>query len=210
MNVTDADRAYRLILEKIIKAEMEPGSLIQEPVLMDSLGLGRTPIREALKRLQVEKFVTVSPRRGMFVTPIAITDINHIYEVRMELEALVIRLAANRATPDQVRQLETLVEEENLKNLQTPYAIMDLDRKFHFLSYEASQNQYLQADLTRYYYMSQRIWYYGIGTMKLMEIGIQEHVEIVSAIKSSDTDRAEIAIREHISSFQKNIKEHLV
>lgn len=131
-SLTDADRAYKLILEKIIRAEMEPGSLIQEPVLMDSLGLGRTPIREALKRLQVERFVTVSPRRGIFVTPIEIRDINHIYEVRMELEALVIRLAANRATPEQIAQLEAMVDEQNLNSLQTPYEVMDLDRGFHF------------------------------------------------------------------------------
>jgi len=209
-NLTDADRAYVLILDKIIRAEMEPGSLIQEPVLMDSLGLGRTPIREALKRLQVEHFVTVSPRRGMFVTPIAIRDINHIYEVRMELEALVIRLAAERATPEQVYQLEVLVDEENLERLQTPYEIMDLDRKFHFLSYEASQNQFLQADLKRYYFMSQRIWYYGLSTMKPIEIGIQEHVEIVAAIRAGNPQMAEDAIRKHISNFQKNIKEHLV
>jgi len=209
-SLTDADRAYKLILEKIIRAEMEPGSLIQEPILMDSLGLGRTPIREALKRLQVERFVTVSPRRGIFVTPIEIRDINHIYEVRMELEALVIRLAADRATPEQIAQLEAMVDEENLNSLQTPYEVMDLDRGFHFLSYEASQNQYLQADLKRYYFMSQRIWYYGLRTMKLIEIGIREHVDIVSAIKAGDSQRAEKAIRTHISNFQQNIKEHLV
>ncbi len=209
-SLTDADKAYHLILDKIIKAEMEPGSLIQEPGLMDELGLGRTPIREALKRLQVEQFVTVSPRRGMFVTPIAIRDINHIYEVRMELEALVIRLAVGRATPDQLDQFELLVDEKQLKNLETPYEIMDLDRRFHFLSYEASQNQYLQADLKRYYFMSQRIWYYGLATMKPIEIGIQEHIEIVSAIKDGDENRAEAAIRKHIVNFQKNIKEHLI
>lgn len=209
-NLTDADKAYALILDKIIKADMEPGSLIQERVLMDSLSLGRTPIREALKRLQVEHFIMVSPRRGMFVTPIAIRDINYIYEVRMELEALVIGLAAQRATPEQVEQLEALVDEENLRRLNTPYEIMDLDREFHFLSYQASQNHFLQADLKRYYFMSQRIWYYGLSTMKPIEIGIREHVDIVAAIKKGNTQLAEDAIRKHISNFQKNIKEHLV
>jgi DNA-binding GntR family transcriptional regulator len=209
-NLTDADKAYALILDKIIKAEMEPGSLIQEPVLMDDLGLGRTPIREALKRLQVEHFVMVSPRRGMFVTPIAIRDINYIYEIRIELEILVIRLAVQRATPEQVDRLESLVDEENLKHLDSPYAIMDLDREFHFLIYEASQNHFLQADLKRYYYMSQRIWYYGLSSMKPIEIGIREHSEIVAAIKAGDSQRALDAIREHIYNFQKNIKEHLV
>ena len=209
-NLTDAGRAYALILDKIIKAEMEPGSLIQEPVLMDSLGFGRTPIREALKRLQVEHFVTVSPRRGMFVTPIAIRDINHIYEVRMELEALVIRLAVERASPEQVSQLQALVDEENLAHLQTPNEIMDLDREFHFLSYEASQNQFLIADLKRYYFMSQRIWFYGLSTMKTIEISIREHVDIVAAIRDGNSQVAEDAIKKHISNFQKNIKDYLV
>jgi DNA-binding GntR family transcriptional regulator len=208
--LTDADKAYQIILDKIIKAEMAPGSLIQEPVLMESLGLGRTPIREALKRLQVEHFVTVSPRRGMFVTPIAIRDINHIYEVRMELEALVIRLAVQRVTPEQLVQLEDLVNQDSLKSLTTADVIMELDRTFHFLVYQASQNQYLMADLMRYYFMSQRIWYYGLSTMKPIEIGIFEHVEIVKAIKAGSSELAEAAIRKHISNFQKNIKELLV
>lgn len=210
MQGTDAEKAYNLILNKIIKAEMEPGSLIQERVLMDTLGYGRTPIREALKRLEVERFVNVSPRRGMFVAPIDIVDINQIYAVRMELEALVIRLAVQNATPGQIAELEALVDEEVLDGLESPYEIMELDRKFHFKTYAVSQNKFLQADLKRYYFMSQRIWYHGLGAMKPMDIGIQDHIDIVVAIKARDTKGAEEAICKHISNFQKNIKLHLI
>jgi DNA-binding GntR family transcriptional regulator len=210
MQGTDADKAYHLILDKIIKAEMQPGSLIQERLLMDTLGYGRTPIREALKRLEVERFVNVSPRRGMFVAPIDIIDINQIYAVRMELEALVIRLTVQNATPEQIAKLEALVAEDVLENLENPYEVMELDRDFHFQTYAASQNKFLAADLKRYYFMSQRIWYYGLGALKPIDIGIQDHVDIVAAIKVGDTESAEEAICRHISNFQKNIKLQLI
>jgi DNA-binding GntR family transcriptional regulator len=210
MQGTDAEKAYQLILDKIIKAEMDPGSLIQERLLMDDLGFGRTPIREALKRLEVEHFVNVSPRRGMFVAPIDIIDINQITAVRLELETLGIRLAVEKATPDKIKVLDELADEVILDNLGSQYEMMDLDRNFHFQTYAMSHNKFLEADLKRYYFMSQRIWYYGLGTLKPIDIGINDHIDIVSAIKEKDTERAEEAIRRHISNFQKNIKLQLI
>lgn len=208
--LTDADRAYELILDKIIRAEMEPGSVIQEPLIMGELALGRTPIREALKRLQIENFVTVSPRRGMFVTPITITDINRIYEVRVELEALSVRLAANRVTPEQMDKMQALLEEEKTYPSKDPNEIVALDRSFHFLTYQASHNEFLINDLRRYYNMSLRIWFYGISALAPIEVGLKDHVDIVGGISSKDPDRAEKAVRRHISDFQKKIKEHLI
>jgi len=91
--VTDAHQAYALIRERIITTQMMPGALIQINDLMAELGLGRTPIREALKLLEVENLVTVSPRRGMFVTDVSVTDLLQVHELRMELEPLCAGLA---------------------------------------------------------------------------------------------------------------------
>jgi len=102
MVVTDADKAYKQIKEKIVTIEMKPGAVIREVELMADLKLGRTPIREALKRLQSENLVIATPRRGMFVSDVAITDLTQIYEIRVELEALCARLAAERINPKQL------------------------------------------------------------------------------------------------------------
>ncbi len=94
MTLTDADKAYRQIKEKIVTVQMMPGSVIREAELMDNLRFGRTPIREALKRLQTESLVDVVPRRGLFVADITITDLQQIYEVRVEVESLCARSTA--------------------------------------------------------------------------------------------------------------------
>lgn len=207
---TNADQAYYLILNKIITAEMEPGSLIQEPVLMEKLDLGRTPIREALKRLETQGFVTVSPRRGMFVTPITMKDINWIYEIRMELESLAMRLAAERIKRKQLEALQQQVDYYKNKKKRTAEESVLLDREFHFTVYQATQNQLLINDLQRYYYLSQRIWYYGFNTLEPLAVRLTDHMDIVSAFKLRRKDIAVDTIRRHITQFQKTIMEHLV
>jgi DNA-binding GntR family transcriptional regulator len=207
---TNADQAYFLILNKIITAEMEPGSLIQEPVLMEQLNLGRTPIREAFKRLETQGFVTVSPRRGMFITPITIKDINRIYEIRIELESLAVRLAADRISSVQLRSLQQQVEYCKNKKSKSAEEMVMMDREFHFMTYEATRNQLLVTDLQRYYYLSQRIWYYGLNNLEPLAVGLSDHFDIVSAFKLRQTELADEIIRRHISKFQKTILEHLV
>ncbi len=207
---TNADQAYYLILNKIITAEMEPGSLIQEPVLMEKLDLGRTPIREALKRLETQGFVTVSPRRGMFVTPITMKDINWIYEIRMELESLAMRLAAERIKRKQLEALQQQVDYYKNKKKRTAEESVLLDREFHFTVYQATQNQLLINDLQRYYYLSQRIWYYGFNTLEPLAVRLTDHIDIVSAFKLRRKEIAVDTIRRHITQFQKTIMEHLV
>lgn len=207
--ITNAEKAYEFILERIITAEMAPGSVIEEPELMEMCALGRTPVREALKRLEVERFVTVSPRRGMFVTPISYADINRIYEVRQELEALNIRLATERITTTQLEALEIHVEHSQAANNCSIQEQIFLDRQFHFLTFEASHNPWLNADLKRYYYMSQRIWYYAYKSLDSNWVGLKDHLGILQAVKEKNADQAEINIRKHLENFQKHIKEYL-
>jgi DNA-binding GntR family transcriptional regulator len=98
MKPTDAQKAYTQIKGKIITAKMLPGSVINEANLMDEFALGRTPIREAIKQLQMENLVKITPRKGMFVADIAVTDLMQIFEIRIELESYATKLAAQRIT----------------------------------------------------------------------------------------------------------------
>ena len=95
MKPTDAERAYTQIKKQIVTTSMTPGSVISEAQLIDELNLGRTPIREAIKRLQAENLVTVTPRRGMFVADITVTDLTQIFEVRVVIEASLLSWRPN-------------------------------------------------------------------------------------------------------------------
>lgn len=206
---TDAEKAYEFILNKIITVDLEPGSVIEERKLMEDSDCGRTPVREALKRLQAEKFVVVSPRRGMYVAPITYTDINRIYEIRVELEAFSIRLSAERITEAQLIELDThLSMYGDVANFSIPEQI-SVDREFHFITYQANHNLLLIDDLKRYYNMSQRIWFFGYSSIESNWIGLQDHAGIVEALHERNADDAETRIREHIKNFQHYIKDYL-
>ena len=93
-----SEQAYEQIRQKIVTLALPPGTVIDEARLQAELGFGRTPIREALKRLELERLVSIIPRRGIFVPPISLTDLQHLYEVRINLECLAAELASQRGT----------------------------------------------------------------------------------------------------------------
>jgi DNA-binding GntR family transcriptional regulator len=206
MYLTDADKAYHQIKEKIITVEMPPGSVIQETRLMQELGLGRTPIREALKQLKSENLVVVAPRRGMFVTDVAITDLPHIFEVRVELEALCARLAAQRITAQQQSQLTDLMAKCRQSDPGDKELFLSLDRRFHQLMAEAAGNKFLSSEVERFYNLSLRIWYLAINSIQPQDVDVDAHYEIVHAIKSRDSDTSERRMRKHIQHFHDTIK----
>ena len=209
MNLTDADKAYLQLKEKIIAVEMPPGSVIYEAQLMEELGLGRTPIREALKQLQSENLVVVVPRRGMFVADIAITDLNHIYEVRLELEPLGAALAAERASLQQMKALNQLLRNELRIAQDDVRALLGLDCQFHKLLANVSGNRFLSNQIDLFYNLSLRIWYLALERTRPKDLNTEAHWEIVSAVEARDSDAARQHMRNHIRHFQNVIKYYL-
>jgi DNA-binding GntR family transcriptional regulator len=209
MNLTDADKAYLQIKEKIITVQMPPGSVIQEAGLIEELGLGRTPIREALKQLQSENLVVVAPRRGMFVSDVAMTDLQQIYEVRVELESLCSRLAARRITPEQLSELTSLMAECRRSDPGDKELILSLDRRFHQLMAEAAGNKFLRSEVEKFYNLSLRVWYLAINSIQSQDVDVDAHFEIADAIETRDCDRSERRMREHIQHFHNTIRLYL-
>lgn len=209
MALTDADKAYQIIKEKIVTIQMQPGSAIREADLMEELNLGRTPIREALKRLQAESLVVSAPRRGISVSEIAITDLVQIYEVRVELEALGARLAALRITPDQLDELRSLVEEYHQANKKDKYLLMDLDCRFHDLLSRATHNNFLRNELDLFHNLSLRIWHMALAFAKPEDLNVIAHLDILKAIEAHDAECAAETMRRHIEHFHKTIKYYL-
>lgn len=210
MAVTDAQRAYSLIREKIITTEMKPGSVIEETGLMAELGLGRTPIREALKLLEVEKLVVVSPRRGMFVADVTLANLRQIEEIRLELDTLCVRLATQRMTPGQLEEMRRLVVElEHGEGNYTQAQLLNLDRRFHALLREASHNELLAAECKMLFNLSLRIWHLFVNRLMPEDLAEDAFKEILAAVETKDTGRADRAMRRHILMFGESVKRHI-
>jgi DNA-binding GntR family transcriptional regulator len=209
MNLTDAEKAYQKIKKKIIRTELGPGAVINEAQLMQDLGFGRTPIREALKLLQAEDLVVVKPRRGIFVSELAITDLSQIFEVRIELEALAAKLATQRITDKQLAKLQQLTDQYQTIPPDNKEKMIDLDGKFHALIREATQNRFLISNLEYYYNLSLRIWYLALPQAAAEELDVKAHCEIYQEIAAGNADGAAARIATHIREFHKKIKEYL-
>lgn len=205
--VSLSQKAYEMIRRMIVTLELPPGSILDEGDLQTKLGLGRTPIREALLRLSLEKLVTIIPRRGIFVTDIRITDLRQLFEVRMVLEALAARLAAVRGTEDQWHRMESVLS--NLPDDDHPaknQALIRVDELCHQILYEAAENKFLKDTLTMHYALSLRLWYFFLLKIGDMQWAIEQHMLILDALKARDEDEAARLLENHIRAFQEEIQ----
>ncbi len=209
MKPTNAEKAYTQIKGKIITAEMPPGSVINEAQLMEEFALGRTPIREAIKQLQTENLVMVTPRKGMYVADIAVTDLLQIFEVRVELESFATRLAADRITEQELTELQKLAKAYQKIDLANKEALIKLDGEFHALLAKATHNKFLIKEIEHYYNLSLRIWYIALTYAKPDDIDVDAHIEILEAIQARDAEKAGLRMRQHIQDFHKTIKQYI-
>lgn len=198
-------QAYEEIKRKIVYLELEPGDVIDENVLQAELGLGRTPIREALQRLEWEQLVTIVPRRGTFVSEISIKDLHQIFELRMKTEALATRLAAKRGTEDHWEQMGKVLESQNWQSASDE-DLIKIDEACHHIIYAAADNRFLQESLTTHYTLSLRLWYYFLHRIGDMRTAVQEHQQIYECLRNGNADEAVRLMEQHIHSFQLEIQ----
>lgn len=204
-----SDKAYRLIKHQIVTLELAPSSLIDEQLLTEELGIGRTPVREALRQLAAEKLVTIVPRRGTFVADISITDLHELWEVRWNLEGLAARLAAQRIGRRQLEQMKALFDDfDQVVDKGGDQAFMDIDDRFHHLLYRATNNKFLEDVLDRLYTLSARLWYLSLDRVshQVVREAIEEHMEVVKALEKRDAEEAERVIQRHIATFQEKMR----
>jgi len=204
-----AERAYRAIRELIVSVELRPGAVIDERALMQRLGIGRTPVREALRRLAHERLVDVYPRRGMFVTPVEIRDLTGLSEVRSLLESRAARLAAQRATDVDRIQIDSLLRELE-RDSGDPHELMALDERIHRQLYRSTHNPFLEETLEEYYVLALRIWYLALDRAQHLDRAVHGHREILEAVRSGDGARAEERIRRHVLDFEQEMRRVLI
>ena len=201
-----SDKAYELIRHKIITLEMPPLSAIDESTLMEELQIGRTPIREALQRLASEDLVSIAPRRGIFVADVSITDLQEIFELRMALEGFCARLAAQRATPRQLAEMEAVLRELDAVPDEDTQALLAIDERFHTLLYQAAGNQFLADSLEHLQALSFRIFYLVLNRLGSVRWTVEQHREIIEVLQAQDGARVEALLQQHIYQFQQKIK----
>jgi DNA-binding GntR family transcriptional regulator len=200
-----ADRAYFGLRDRIVDLRLPPGSTLREDDLMRDMGIGRTPLREAVKRLALEHLVEVRPRRGTIVTDVHAEDIARFAEVRAELEAHAARLAAQRITPELREQADALAAELEAAPGADAEALMRLDERIHRFAWRATGNPYLEATLEGYWALSLRVWHLVLDRVPSLPGAVHEHVVLLDALLSGDGDRAETVMREHVVAFERQV-----
>jgi DNA-binding GntR family transcriptional regulator len=205
-----ADQAYFAIRALIVSLELAPGDPIREPNLTAKLGIGRTPVREALRRLALERLVEVYPRRGMFVTTVDVRDLARLCEVRAVLEPEAARLAAERATRPDLEGINALIEELADTRRRDDRALIDLDERIHRTIYRTSHNQLLEETLEWYYTHALRIWMLALDRTRTLQSAVLEHHELLDAIARGKGERAADLMRQHVEHFEQAMRDVLL
>ena len=204
-----ADRAFLQLQDRLILLDIAPGQPLNEARLSEELGVGRTPLREALKRLESEHLVVTYPRRGTFATTVDITALSEISQVREVLEPLAARLAADRrGGPARERlqelreQLEGTAEEDREDTLRWDVAI-------HRAVYAAAGNAHLETTLTRYGNLATRIWCVAADRIPQLHEHIAVHTALLTAVLEGQGEEAAGIMLEHIRDFEEQVRKAL-
>jgi DNA-binding GntR family transcriptional regulator len=202
-----ADRAYQGLRDQIVTLKIRPGQPIDEDRVGSELGMGRTPVREAIKRLALERLVTIFPRRGTFASDINITDLAQISDVRIVVEPHAARRAAQRITPAGREELAALCAElERRAGVDSGADLMDLDARVHRFIYRCAENPYLTETCSRYFNLSLRIWYLAVDRLPELSSHVGEHRALLAAIAEGDGERAATLLCEHVQAFERAIR----
>lgn len=208
---TLAERTYLQLREDIITVKLAPGTLLRESDLMRRLDVGRTPIREALLKLQSDGFVDVNARRGTFVSKIDISDLSAIYEARARIESWATRLAAERLREPERREAQELIEAlAAFANPPDLEPLLALDRRIHRFIYRAAKNSYLYDTLDHYHNLSLRILHVATRRFPELMLGLdkvlQEQTQMLEAVCRGDGETAERIALHHVLSFEQDVR----
>ncbi len=205
---SDADskhaEAYRYLRERIVSLELAPASVLDEQALAEAIGVGLTPVRQALRRLAWESLVVILPRRGTIVADLHPADIENIFEMRLELESLAAELAALRAMPAELSALDELIERTRaeLDGANDPDTLIALDRATHGALWDASGNAQLVRTLDWLYVHVLRLWNYALPRIEGIPALTADHLAIVDAVRAHDASAARQRMHDHVHGFQ--------
>jgi DNA-binding GntR family transcriptional regulator len=189
---------FESLREAIMSGILEPGERLMEIQLAEELGVSRTPVREAIRKLELENFVVMIPRKGAYVAGVSLKDIADVFEIRSALEGLAAGLAAERITDDELEQMERVLfyrADEGELDLEQ---LVKSDTDFHALVYKASRNERLIQILANLREQIQRFRTTSLAVPGRMKHAIDEHRRIVEALRNHDSEEAQSLAIAHI------------
>lgn len=200
------DRIASSIRDSIIEGKIKPGERLMEPDVARTLGISRTPLREAFLQLESEGFLMVNPRKGALVTETSSKDAKETYEIKGALEALAARLAADNITDDQIgeiidinKKMESIAQSEK-KDYKS---FLEMNSIFHQKIYECSGNSKLSRMINTLRNQTLRYNYIYLSLLSHLDESVAEHFEIVNALKNRRPEEAEAVVKKHNDSARK-------
>lgn len=204
---TNADRAYEIVRERLVMLDIRPGEPLNDDHLAAELGVGRTPVREALKRLERDRLVIAYPRRGTFATVVDMTDLADISEIRRQLEPVAAARAARTASADVRARLAALAAQISLiDDADDPRDVLRRDVQVHREIYRASGNPHLEQILVSLDAHATRIWCLFLERLPDVAGHVREHVGLLEAIVAADQDAAAALTLAHVTGFEQAIR----
>ena len=202
-------QVFDKIRSDILNGKYKRGEELVESSIGKELGISRTPVREAIRQLELEGLVQLVPNKGSFETGISEKDVRDIYLIRARLEGLAARMAAKNITPELLDAMEeTVVLSEYHAKKEHYEQVCEMDSKFHKLLYKASGSRILEHTLTDFHQYVQRVRMASIMKKRRMEKSNDEHDAILTAIREHDEEKAELVATRHISNTVENLKNY--
>ncbi len=199
-------QAYGRIRRMIVRLQFAPGDVLSEHELQDALGIGRTPVREALQRLARDQFVTVIPRQGMFVASIDVGELSMLHETRAIMEPYAARLACVRGVVGHWAEMADVIE-QSLRAGVPPDDLLAVDRRCHEIIWDAAGNRFLTDTLDNLYAHSDRVWHMYLADVADTRHAVDEHIEILDLLRTGDADACATAVEAHVRSFDDQVRD---
>lgn len=204
---TLAERAYRELRARLLLLDIAPGDPISEAALAAEIGVGRTPLREAVKRLEADHLVVTYPRRGTFAAPVDLADLAELTEIRAAVFPLVARrAAASRGGAAATELAEARGQVAAADGAEGPRALLEMDLAVHALIDRAAASPFLEETLARLDGLVTRMWCLMLDRLPPMGDHIAEHTALIDAILGGDDEHAAALAVEHVRHFDAAVR----
>ena len=207
------DEIYTVLRQRIINVQYLPGEVLNESMLATEFGMSRTPVREALRRLQQEKWIYSLPKIGMQVSVFDINQLRDLFDVKEALEIINLKLALNKVKSKDIENIKKLLQEMENANLKDNQTIMEIDGRMHHMIWNIADNEFIYMYLEDLQYRLYRCWVYSgmrvganVDSMQLYDLFKQT----LDVLESKDVTKVEDAVKAHIEYHKTDIRRGLI
>lgn len=207
------DEIYKILKHKIINVEYLPGEVLNESMLANEFGMSRTPVREALRRLQQEKWIYSLPKIGMQVAVFDINQLRVLYDAKEALEIMNIKLAIDKVKKKNIENLKELLTQMENSDLNDAKIVMDFDDRMHHMIWEIADNEFINIYIEDLQYRLYRCWVYSCMRVESSVDNIQLYhafKKTIEVIESKDKSKVEEVVREHLEFHKNDMRRGLI